>query len=89
MGAPADGATDVGEQGAVEGEGNLLAEYGRWREQAVLQEWAVRPPLPDTDAGRRLGAALDAFYAHAVAHGYDPEAEIPREPPAHPRTGRR
>lgn len=49
-------------------------------QQAVLQEWAGRPPLPDTDWGRRLGAALDAFYAHAVAHGYDPEDEIPREP---------
>ncbi|MFF6829953.1 DnaB-like helicase C-terminal domain-containing protein [Streptomyces longwoodensis] len=49
-------------------------------QQAVVQEWAARPPLPDTDGGRRLGAALDAFYAHAVAHGYDPEAEVPREP---------
>ncbi len=57
--------------------------------QGVLQEWAVRPPLPNTDTGRCLGAALDAFYTHAVAHGYDPEAEIPREPPASPRTGRR
>jgi replicative DNA helicase len=49
-------------------------------QQAVLQEWSVRPPLPETDWGRRLGTALDAFYAHAVAHGYDPEAEVPREP---------
>lgn len=48
-------------------------------QQAVLEEWTARPSLPDTDEGRRLGVALDAFYAHAVAHGYDPEAEIPRE----------
>ncbi|MEU5137019.1 DnaB-like helicase C-terminal domain-containing protein [Streptomyces californicus] len=49
-------------------------------QRAVLQEWAARPPLPQTEAGRRLATALDAFYAHAVAHGYDPEAEIPHEP---------
>lgn len=69
-------------------------EFGdmpREAQKAVLQEWAARPPLPDTDAGRRLGTALDAFYAHAVAHGYDPEAEVPREhePRPRPRTGRR
>ncbi|WP_019061594.1 DnaB-like helicase C-terminal domain-containing protein [Streptomyces prunicolor] len=49
-------------------------------QRAVLQEWVVRPPLPDTDRGVGLGAALDAFYGHAVAHGYDPEAEVPCEP---------
>lgn len=49
-------------------------------QRAVLQEWAARPPLPQTEAGRRLATALVAFYAHAVAHGYDPEAEIPFEP---------
>ncbi|MEV7891602.1 DnaB-like helicase C-terminal domain-containing protein [Streptomyces sp. NPDC002817] len=46
-------------------------------QRAVLQEWVARPPLPDTDRGRGLGTALGAFYAHAVAHGYDPEAEVP------------
>jgi replicative DNA helicase len=58
-------------------------------QRAVLEEWAARPALPDTDRGRGLGAALDAFYAHADAHGYDPEAEVPREPRTRPRTGRR
>ncbi|WP_409108453.1 DnaB-like helicase C-terminal domain-containing protein [Streptomyces europaeiscabiei] len=58
-------------------------------QQAVLEEWAARPALPDTERGRGLGAALDAFYAHADAHGYDPEAEVPREPCTRPRTRRR
>ncbi|MFF4082749.1 hypothetical protein ACFYZN_25610 [Streptomyces sp. NPDC001777] len=58
-------------------------------QHAVLQEWAGRPPLPDPVPGRRPGTALGVFYAHAVAHGYAPEAEVSPGPRARPGTGRR
>ncbi|NUK20781.1 DnaB-like helicase C-terminal domain-containing protein, partial [Streptomyces lunaelactis] len=43
--------------------------------QSVVCAAAARSPrLPDTDSGRRLRRALEAFYAFATARGYRPSA---------------
>ncbi|WP_157876968.1 DnaB-like helicase C-terminal domain-containing protein [Streptomyces graminilatus] len=39
---------------------------------AVLRDWTSRPEMPDTDDGRCLETALDAFLEHALVHGYVP-----------------
>ncbi|MPY60957.1 DnaB-like helicase C-terminal domain-containing protein [Streptomyces spongiae] len=43
-------------------------------QRAVCAAAARRPRLPDTDPGRRLQQALQAFYAYATTHGYRPSA---------------
>ncbi|MBC7272245.1 DnaB-like helicase C-terminal domain-containing protein [Streptomyces albogriseolus] len=43
-------------------------------QRAVCEAAALRPALPDTESGRRLQRALEAFYAYAAAHGYRPAA---------------
>ncbi|MFJ8677333.1 DnaB-like helicase C-terminal domain-containing protein [Streptomyces sp. NPDC093589] len=48
---------------------DLLGRLGG-SQLGVLRDAACCPELPDTDDGRRLQKALDAFLGHALAHGY-------------------
>ncbi|MFF9786367.1 DnaB-like helicase C-terminal domain-containing protein [Streptomyces nigrescens] len=55
---------------------DLLGRLGG-SQLAVLRDAARRPALPDTDDGRCLQEALDAFLEHALAHGYVPPEQAP------------
>ncbi len=52
-------------------------------QRAVCAAAAGCPRLPDTDSGRRLRWALEAFYAFATARGYRPSAVPSAAPHEH------